>query len=42
MLYKVFAYQDNFDRRTEWQGTIGQPPMEQEIQNALKHKDIYM
>lgn len=29
-------------RRSEWHGTIGRPPMEQQIQNALKQKDIYM
>jgi hypothetical protein len=38
----VLAYQYYFDRRTEWQGTVGQPPMEQQVQNALKQKDIYM
>ncbi|KAI8581925.1 hypothetical protein K450DRAFT_229931 [Umbelopsis ramanniana AG] len=35
-------FQSALQNRTEWQGTVGQPPMEQQIQNALKQKDIYI
>jgi len=35
-------FQSVLENRRGWQGTIGRPPMEQQIQNALKQKDIYI